>query len=267
MKCINCGRELPPDTVECPFCIENEKQKFKFKKERHKIYITLGICCLVLVLIIVAVLIFMPDTSFQRDMESADGSYAVASLCEVSPNEASDSRYQLILLDAVDDIEARYNDQTCGYNQTVTALKQIYSVKNPVVRDHTEDVWSNVERMRFYQILNHERTENSMDEITWSSDITIAAESIADEYSAVGLDYEQNAEKLIRNLLADDTEKITVFTLLNTANAQDALEKYKGDSDPSKGTDLVFGSEISLAGIDAVYDDQSGLWSFFILVE
>jgi len=254
MKCINCGRELPPDTVECPFCIENEKQKFKFKKERHKIYITLGICCLVLVLIVVAVLIFMPDTSFQRDMESADGSYAVAALCD-------------ILLDAVDDIEARYNDQTCGYNQTVTALKQIYSVKNPVVRDHTEDVWSNVERMRFYKILNHERTENSMDKITWSYDIAIAAESIADEYSAVGLDYEQNAEKLIINLLADDTEKITVFTLLNTANAQDALEKYKGDSDPSKGTDLVRGSEISLAGIDAVYDEQSGLWSFFILAE
>lgn len=267
MKCINCGRELSPDTVECPFCMEDEKQKVKFKKERHKIYITLSICCLVLILIIVAVLIFMPDTSFQREMESADGSYAVAALCEGSPNEAADSRYQLILLDAVDYIESRYNDQTCGYDQTVMALKQIYSVNNPVVRDHAEDVWSNVERMRFYQLLNNKRAENSIDELTWSSDVTMAAESIADEYSAVGLDYEQNAEKLIRNLLADDTDKITVFTLLNTANAQDALEKYEGDSDSSKGTDLIFGSDISLAGIDAVYDTKSGLWSFFILAE
>lgn len=264
MKCINCGRELPPDTAECPFCLEKESRKSDNQKERRKIYVTLGICCLVLALIVAAVLIFMPDTSFQRSMENADGSYALATLCEESPVEAGNSRYQFRLLDAVDDIEKRYNEQTCGYNQTVTALKQIYSVDNPVVQDHAEDVWANVERMRFYQLLKSKRTDNGKAELTWNADIAAAAESIADEYNAVGLDYQQNAEKIIKNLLPD-MNSITVATLINTVNAQDALVKYEEDSDPSKGTDLLFGEDITLVGIDAVYNEKSGLWSFFVL--
>lgn len=264
MRCINCGKELPPDTAECPFCLEKEFRKNDNKKERRKIYITLSICCLVLVIIVAVVLIFMPDTSFQRSMENADGSYALASLCEESPVEAGDSRYQLRLLDAIDDIENRYNEQTCGYNQTVTALRQIYSADNPVVRDRAEEVWSNVESMRFYQLLKSKRTDNGKAELIWNADIAVAAESIADEYDAVGLDYQQNAEKLIKNLLPD-IDSVTVATLINTVNAQDALVKYEEDSDPSKGTDILFGEDITVVGVDAVYNDKSGLWSFFIL--
>ncbi|MDE6019483.1 MAG: DUF2116 family Zn-ribbon domain-containing protein [Ruminococcus sp.] len=266
MNCINCGREIPPDTVQCPFCIENEKQKLKFKKERNKIYITLGICCLVLALIAAAVIIFMPDTSFQRSMESADGSYAVAALCEESPDEAANSRYQLRLLDALNDIEMKYNIQSCGYNQTITALRQIYSVQNQVVRDRAEEIWSDVERKRFYQLLNHKRTEKDKDELVWSFDIAAAAESVADEYRAVGPLYQQNAEKLIKNLFPDiKIESMTIYALFNTINAQDALVKYEDDSDPSNGTDLIVGDNIYIVGADAVYNEESGLWSFFIL--
>lgn len=266
MNCINCGREIPPDTVQCPFCIENEKQKLRFKKERNKIYITLGICCLVLALIAAAVIIFMPDTSFQRSMESADGSYAVAALCEESPGEAANNRYQLRLLDALNDIEMKYNAQSCGYNQTITALRQIYSVQNQVVRDRAEEIWSDVERKRLYQLLNHKRTEKGKDEIGWSLDIAAAAESIADEYRAVGPLYQQNAEKLIKNLFSDiKIESMTIYALFNTINAQDALVKYEEDSDPSNGTDLIVGDNIYIVGADAVYNEESGLWSFFII--
>lgn len=266
MKCINCGRELPPDTAECPFCIEKEQRKNAARNERHKIYVTLAICILVLGLIAAGAFIFMPDTSFQRSLDNAESSYAVAALCEESPAEAAQERYQLRLIDAVNDIEMRYNEQTCGYNQTVSALKQIYSVDNSVLRDHTEEVWSNVERMRFYQLLNHKRSENGLKELEWNADIAAAAEAVADEYAESGLDYQQNAERIVKSMLPE-TENITFSALLNTLNSQDALVKYEEDSEKMKNNDLLSGEGISIIGTDAVYSEESGLWSFFIITK
>lgn len=266
MKCINCGRELPPDTAECPFCIELEDQKRGFRKERHTIYITTAVCVLVLAIIAAGVLIFLPDTSFRRSMEEAEGSYAVAALCEQSPAEAADSRYQMRLLDAVNDIEMRYNEQTCGYNQTVQALRQIYCVNNPVVRDRTAEVWADVERRRFFQLLEHKRSEKSKSGLVWKDDLAVCAETLADEYAQTGLDYEQNAERIVTDLLPD-AKGVTVSALLNTINAQDALVRYEEDSDPSKNNDLILGEDITAFGADAVYNEKSGLWSFFIITE
>lgn len=264
MNCINCGRELPPDTAECPFCLERENHKKNARIERHKIYITTAVCCLVLAIIAAGVLIFLPDTSFRRSMDEAESCYAVASLCEQSPSEAADSRYQIKLLDSVNDIEKRYNEETCGYNQTVQALKQIYCADNPVVRDRTVEVWADIEGRRFFQLLNSMRDEKKQNALSWNDELAICAEALADEYSQTGLDYQQNAEKIVSDLV-HNTEGITLSSLLNTANAQDALTKYEEDSDSSDDSDIILGDIITDFGAGAVYDENSGLWSFFIV--
>lgn len=266
MRCVNCGRELPPDTAECPFCIEKEKQKGAHKHERRKVFFTLGICALILALIATGLLVFMPRSTFQRDLENAQSSYSIAALCESAPEEAGNSKYQLRLLNAVDDIEERYNNQSCGYNQTITALKQLYGVENAVVRDRTEAVWANVERMRLYQLMNHARTESGLPELTWEPDTAAAAESIADEYSTAGMTYQENMERLIKTMLPDATEVFT-STLLNTINAQDALSKYQGDTTQDDGVNLLNDTSYKQIGIGAAYDAEHNLWSFFLLAQ
>ncbi len=266
MQCINCGRELPPDTARCPYCIRSDEEKAERKTERRKIYYTLGFCALILTLVTAAVLIFMPRSSFRRDMENAENCYSVAALCESSPAEAGESRYQLILMDAADEIAERYDALTSGYNQTVTALRQLYLADNLVVRDHVEDIWADVERRRFIQLLNHKRTENGAGELVWDDDITSAAESIADEYAAAGMDYQNNMKRLIQNLLPD-IESISAFSVFSSINAQDAVVKYEEQSDAESSTDLIYGDGIALAGIDAMYDYSTGTWSFFILAQ
>ncbi|MGN0631629.1 MAG: CAP domain-containing protein, partial [Ruminococcus sp.] len=232
--------------------------------ERRKIYITTAVCCLVLAIITAGVLIFLPDTSFRRSMEEAESCYAVASLCEQYPSEAADSRYQIKLLDSVKDIEKRYNEETCGYNQTVQALRQIYSADNPVVRDRTVEVWADVERRRFFQLLNSKRGDKKQKALSWNAELASCAEALADEYSQTGLDYQQNAERIVSGLV-QNTEGITLSSLLNTANAQDALVKYEEDSDNSENSDIILGENITDFGADAVYDEKSGMWSFFIV--
>lgn len=264
MNCINCGRELPPDTAECPYCSEREKHKKSARSERHRIFITTAVCCLVLAIITAGVLIFLPDSSFRRSMDEVQSSYEIAALCEQYPDEAAESRYQIKLIDAVNDIEMRYNNQTCGYNQTVNALRQIYYVSNPVVRDKAEEVWSDVERRRFFQLLNHKRKEENKEELLWNDDLAVCAEALADEYAQIGLDYQQNAERIVSGLLPD-TEGITLSSLLNTVNAQDALVKYEDNQDADRSGSLIFGDDITSFGADAVYDEKSGMWSFFII--
>lgn len=266
MKCINCGRELPPDTAECPFCSERERHKKSARSERRKIYITTAICCLVLAVIIAGVLIFLPDSSFRRSMDEAESSYEIAALCGQSPEEAAESRYQIKLLDAINDIETRYNNQTCGYNQTVQALMQIYNVNNPVVKDRSEGVWSDVERKRFFQLLNHKREDGGKAELSWNDELTNCAEALADEYAQTGLDYQQNVEKIVSDLLPDK-EGITLSSLLNAVNAQDAIAKYEDDRDSDNASDLILSEKTSALGADAVYDEKSGMWSFFIVTE
>ncbi|MBQ8724126.1 MAG: hypothetical protein IJY74_00460 [Oscillospiraceae bacterium] len=264
MNGINCGRELPPDTPECPYCAEKDAKKSENQKERRKIYITLLFCALALALIAAAVIIINPMDSFRREMNNAESSYAVAALCEESPSEAGDDRYQLILMDAADDIKERYNSLSCGYNQTANALKQLHCADNQVVRDKVLEVWADVERDRLFQLLNHKRTDNGVNELEWNENTALAAESVADEYEAVGMEYQNNMERLIKTLIPD-TEKITVSSMFNAVNAQDALVKYESRSDSTKNTDLLYGSGISIAGADAVYDDETGTWSFFVL--
>lgn len=266
MRCINCGKELPPDTAMCPYCIRTEKEKAEHKKERRKIGYTLSFCGLALALIIAAVLIFMPRSSFRRDMENADNCYAVAALCESSPAEAGESRYQLILLDAADEAAERYNNMTSGYNQTVTAFSQLYLADNMVVRDHVEELWSEVERQRFLQLVNHKRSENGIQELEWNDDITAAAESIADEYSAIGMDFQNNTRRLVQTLLPD-VEAMYSFFIFSTADAQGAIVKCEEKAEPGSGTDLLSGDELRLTGIDAAYDYDTGSWSFFVLAQ
>ena len=266
MNCINCGRELPPDTPECPYCAEKDARKDENKKERRKIYITLLFCSLALALIAAAVFIINPFDSFRREMNNAESSYAVAALCEESPEEAGNERYQLILLNAAESIKTDYDNLNCGYNQTVNALRQLHAADNQVVRDKVLEVWADVERSRFFQLLNHKRTENGLNELVWDENTAAAAESIADEYETVGMDYQNNMERLIKTLIPD-TEKITVSSMFKAVNAQDALVKYESRSNSTEMTDLIFGSGISAAGADAVYDDETYTWSFFVLAQ
>lgn len=266
MRCINCGKELPPDTARCPYCIRSEMEKAEHKIERRKIGYTLGFCGLALALIIAAVLIFMPKSSFRRDMETADNCYAVAALCEGSPSEAGESRYQLILLDAADEAAERYDNLTSGYNQTVTAFRQLYLTDNMLVRDHVEELWAEVERKRFLQLLNHKRTENGAHELEWDDDIAAAAESIGDEYAAIGMDFQNNMKRLVQTLLPD-AEAMSSFCILSTVNAQDAVIKCEEQTEPESGTDLLRSDELTLTGIDAVYDYDTGTWSFFVLAQ
>lgn len=265
MNCINCGRELPPDTPECPYCAEKDARRDENKKERRKIYITLLFCSLALALITAVVFIINPFDSFKRDMNNADSSYAVAALCEESPEEAGHERYQLILLSAADDIKDDYDSLSCGYNQTVNALRQLHYADNQVVRDKVLEIWADVERDRFFQLLNHKRTENSLNELTWDETTASAAECLADEYEAVGMEYQNNMERLIKTLIPE-IEKVTVYSMFSAVNAQDALVKYESRSSAEK-TDLIHGSGISIAGADAVYNPDNGTWSFFVLAQ
>ncbi len=266
MNCINCGRELPPDTPECPYCAEKDARRDENKKERRKIYITLLFCTLALALIAAAVFIINPMDSFKREMNNAESSYAVAALCEESPEEAGDDRYQLILLDAAEDIKADYDNLSCGYNQAVNALRQLHAADNQVVRDKVLEVWADVERERFFQLLNYKRTENGLNELTWDENTGVAAESVADEYEAVGMEYQNNMERLIKTIIPE-TEKVTVSSMFSAVNAQDALVKYESRSDSTEKTDLIYGRGISIAGIDAVYNPDNGTWSFFVLAQ
>ncbi|MBQ8688238.1 MAG: hypothetical protein IJ512_06780 [Ruminococcus sp.] len=263
MQCINCGRELLPDTAECPFCLEKEKQKAANKTDRHKVYITLSFCILILGLIAAGLLLFLPKSAFQRELEAAESSYTIAALCESYPEDAGDERYQLRLLDAADDIEKRYNDLSSGYNQTATALRQLCGVDNAVVCDRAEEVWANVECMRLYQLINHSRTENGRSELTWEPDTAAAAETVAAEYDVAGMDYQSNAERLIQSMIPDAKE-ISISTVFEVINAQDALvqgEERAGDFLP------LTEERRTQVGIGAARDAESGLWSFFILMQ
>ncbi len=266
MRCINCGRKLPPDTARCPHCIKDIEPKTQNSTERRKVFYTLGFCGLILALIAAAVLIFMPDNSFRRSMENAENCYSIAALCEESPTEAGDSRYQLILLDAADEALSRYNNLTCGYNQTAAALRQLYMADNQVVRDHVEDVWAQVECHRFLQLLNHKRTENSLPELAPDDSMNTAAQSVADEYAAVGMDYQNNMERLVQGILPD-AEAVSAFTIFSSVNAQDAVVKFEEQAEPETPTDLIWGKDISTVGIDAVYNMDKNTWSFFILAQ
>ncbi|MBO5227223.1 MAG: hypothetical protein J6B17_03955 [Ruminococcus sp.] len=266
MNCINCGRELPPDTPECPYCAKKDAQNDENQKERRKIYITLLFCTLALALIAAAVFIINPMDSFKREMNNAENSYAIAALCEESPKEAGNERYQLILLNAAETIKADYDNLNCGYSQTSAALRQLYAADNQIVRDKVLEVWADVERERFFQLLNHKRTENGLNELVWDENTAAAAESVADEYEAAGMDYQNNMERLIKNLIPD-TQEVTVSSMFSAVNAQDALVKYESRSDSTKKTDLICGRGISIAGVDAVYDPDTGTWSFFVLAQ
>ncbi len=263
MRCINCGNELPPDTAECPYCLEREKKQGKNRIERRKIFITLGFCALVLGLIAAAVLIFMPKSAFQRELDIAESSYSVASLCESYPDESGDLRYQLRLLDAIEDIEERYNSLSSGYNQTVTALRQFCGVDNPVVCDRASAVWANVERMRLYQLINHDRTENGLPKLTWEPNSAAAAESVADEFSISGMAYQENAERLVRTMLPD-AEKANLSSVLRIINAQDALNRLSKNE--TEGGGVLTQTDYTQIGIGAAYDTASARWNFFILM-
>ncbi len=264
MKCINCGRPLLPDTPVCPYCEARDERRTENKKERRKIYVTLGFCALVLALIAAGVLIFMPKSSLKRDMESAESSYAVAALCAENPSESGDERYQLILLDAAEDIGKRYDEETGGYNQTITALSQLYCTDNAVVRDKTMEVWSEVESKRFFQLLGHNREERGLAPLTWDDDLALAAESAADEYEAAGMDYLGNLERLVGTLLPDRTD-IEGVMLYKSINAQDALVRYETESEEGEQLRL-YGENITRGGVDAAYDDETGEWSFFTII-
>lgn len=266
MRCINCGRELPPDTIECPHCLEKDKQKSAGIIERRKVFFTLGSCALILALIATGFLLFMPRSTFQRELDKASSSYSIAILCEADPEKAGNEKYQLRLLDAVNDIEQRYNNQSCGYNQTVTALRQLHGVQNPIVRDRAEEVWINVERMRLYQLVNHNRSEEGLPELVWEADTAAAAESVAAEYSVSGLDYQDNMERLIQSMIPD-AQEVSSTSLLNTLNAQDALTKCRNYDDESGTHDLLEEIPYTQIGIGASYDAEHGRWSFFILLQ
>lgn len=263
MQCINCGRELPPDTAECPFCLEQEKQKVVNKTERRKVFFTLGFCALILGLVAAGVLLFLPKSAFQRELEAAESSYTIAALCESYPEDAGDEKYQLRLLNAVDDIENRYNNLSSGYNQTVTALRQLCHADNTVVCDRAEEVWANVERMRLYQLINHNRTEMGLPELTWEPDTAAAADAVAAEYSVSGMDYQNNMERLIQSMIPEANE-VAATSLLSTINAQDALTKSK---DSAEGFTPLKEENRTRIGIGAVRNEETGLWSFFILMQ
>ncbi len=263
MNCINCGKELPPDTAMCPYCAAKENRKKEAKKENKKIFVTIGFCVLILALIVAAFLIFMPRTSLKRDMEQAESSYAVAALCSEHPDESGNKRYQLILLDAADDIMQRYTNETCGYNQTVTALSQLNCADNAVVRDKVLEVWAQVERSRFIQLTNHKRSEQGLDALKLKDSLTLVAEAAADEYEAVGMGYLNNLKKIVSTLIPD-YDGISAVLLYNAINAQDALVQYEEEN--SNEELVIYSKNIKEIGADAVYDQSTGLWSYFVFV-
>jgi hypothetical protein len=55
--------------------------------------------------------------------------------------------------------------------------------------------------------------------------------------------------------------------MYSAVNAQDALVKYESRSSSTEKTDLIYGSGISIAGADAVYNPDNGTWSFFVLAQ
>ncbi len=264
MKCVNCGRPLLPDTPVCPYCEARDERRTENKRERRKVFVTLCFCALVLALIAAGVLMFMPGNTLKRDMETAESSYAIALLCSENPVESGDERYQLILLDAAEDIGNRYAEEICGYNQTVTALSQLYCAENAVVQDKTMQVWSKVESKRFFQLLTHNREEQGLVPITLDDDLVLAAESSADEYEAAGMDYLGNLERLVEMLLPGRTGVEGVM-LYESVNAQDALVRYEAESEEGEKLRL-YSNDITHAGVDAAYNEETGKWSFFTLI-